>query len=278
MVALKIHNYVPHRVLRHLIKAFVVIEADLGPVLQKIEGYYMPSPYQNMFIHIDARLKVKKADEQAFTTRSNCIIVGTQFSPVTLLAEESHKAMIVVFQPGGLYRLLGIPLVELYDDGFDARDLIGREIDELIAKCHDGKEARAIFETVQGYFLSRLASVNEKLPIDSALEYLFHNYNEKIDEVSRLACMSHRQFERKCKERLGMSPKLYARIARFNRAYNLFVKNPSAQWTDIAYHAGYYDQMHFIKDFKMFAHATPTAVGQNVEKEKIKFQLEWGSV
>jgi AraC-like DNA-binding protein len=278
MIDIRFSNFIPHPALGHLIRAFVVVEADLGPVPEKMEGFYMPSPHQNMFIHIHSRLKVKKATEQEFSTRSNCIVVGAQFTPVKLMAEESHKAVIVVFQPGGLNRLLGIPLVELHDDGFDARDIIGNEIDELIDKCHEANGASEIFEMVQDYFLKKLSRVDEELPIDKALQHLFQNYNEKIDVIASLACMSQRQFERKCKERLGMSAKLYARIARFNKAYNLFVQNKSVQWTDIAYQAGYYDQMHFIRDFKVFALATPTLIGQDVEKEKIKFQLDWGRI
>ncbi len=50
---------------------------------------------------------------------------------MNLLVRRSHKAFVITFRPGGLYRLLGIPLHELYDDGFEGRELMGPEIESL---------------------------------------------------------------------------------------------------------------------------------------------------
>lgn len=66
-----------------------------------------------------------------------------------------------------------------------------------------------------------------------------------------------RQFERHCRERTGMSPKTFARIARFDRAYYTKLKYPNRDWLTIAIDCGYFDYQHMVKDFKVFTGQTP---------------------
>jgi transcriptional regulator GlxA family with amidase domain len=65
-------------------------------------------------------------------------------------------------------------------------------------------------------------------------------------------CLSLRQFQRRFKELSGFPPKLYARIIRFGAAMQRYGNN-FRSLTDIAYECGYYDQSHFIHDFKEFS-------------------------
>jgi AraC-like DNA-binding protein len=274
---IQIKNFNPHPALKDVIRSIVIVEVNLGTSPQAMEGLYMPSPFQNIFIWINTHFDVKKIDEPEFRKASSFTIVGPQLTPVKLKSIESHKVVIVVFQPGGLNRFLGIPLFEIYDDGFAGTDLIGKEIDELVEQCHYCKTHEELYQLVQLYFLRKLNCFKDELPLDKALQYLLNNYETPIEQIAGLACMSIRQFERKCIERLGMSPKTYARISRFSKAYNLFLNNTVPTWTEIAHQAGYYDQMHFIKDFKEFAKNTPSFISKEVQQEKIRFHLDWES-
>lgn len=274
---IQIKNFIPHPALRDVIRSFVIVEVDLGINPQTIEGLCMPTPFQNIFIYINTRFNVKKIDETKFRIASNFTIVGPQLTPVKLKVEASHKTVIVVFQPGGLNRFLDIPLTEIYDDGFDGTDLMGKEIDELVEQCHYCRTHEELYHLVQRYFLQKLNFFKEELPIDKALQHLLNYYDTPIKQIATMACLSIRQLERNCLDRLGMSPKTYARISRFNKAYNLFLNNNMPTWTDIALSAGYYDQMHFIKDFKEFAKRTPTIISNEVQQEKIRLHLDWES-
>lgn len=267
-----------HPALRSIIKHIVIIDADFGKHPVNLVGNFMPSPDQAMFINIFTRFKAKKSGETNYGTRTSCTIIGPQITPFKLLAQESHKAVSVIFQPGGLNRLLGIPMAELFDNGFCGREIIGREIDELVGKCHDITSLDDLERIVQHYFLQKLSSLKEELPIDTALQYLLTNYNANIDQIAGMACMSIRTFERKCKERLGMPAKMFARIARFHNAYKIFESQRHATWTDLAYEAGYYDQMHFIKDFKEFAKLTPTLVQKELSGDHMQFQFDWDAI
>ncbi len=264
-----------HPALRSLIRHIVLIEADYGNERVHIEGNYMPSPEQAMFINLHTRLKSKKSGDTNFNTVTSCTLIGAQITPFKLMVEESHKTVSVIFQPGGLNRFLNIPMTELFDNGYSGREVIGKEIEELLDQSHETISFNELNDIIQAYFFKKLSQVKDPLPIDVALQYLFTNYNTSIDKIAGMACMSLRNFERKCKERLGMSAKMYARIARFHKAYKTLEAKPAIAWTELADKAGYYDHMHFIKDFKEFSKRTPTLVQKEIKGDHIQFQLDW---
>ncbi|NCU05770.1 MAG: AraC family transcriptional regulator [Chitinophagaceae bacterium] len=264
-----------HPALRSLIRNIIIIEVDFGAVPLKLESNFMPSPHQAMFINLYTRFKSKKSGENNFNSVTSCTLVGAQITPFKLLAEESHKAVSIIFQPGALNRLLKIPMTEMFDNGYSAREVIGREIEELLDKSHDTISSGELDNIVQSYFLRKLSRVNEQLPIDHALQHLLIHHNASLDKIAAMACMSVRNFERKCKERLGMPAKMYARIARFHKAYTIIESKPVISWSRLAYETGYYDQTHFINDFKEFARLTPAIVHKELSDGHFRFQLDW---
>ena len=267
-----------HPALGSLIRHMFIIDADFGNVPVSTVGNFMPSPDQAMFINLFTKFKAKKMGETDFDTRTSCTIIGPQITPFKLLVEESHKAITIIFQPGGLNRLLGIPMTEIFDDGFCGREIIGKEINELIDQCYYTPSLDELSHLVQRYFLSKLSSVKEPLPIDAALQYLLVHYNADIGTIASMACMSIRTFERKCKERLGMPAKMFARIARFHKAYTILQNQPNTSLANLAYGAGYYDQMHFINDFKEFAKLTPTVLQKELSEGQRQFQPDWSKI
>src|SRR6187551_3016423 len=150
-----------HPALRSLIQHIIIIEADFGNIPVSIEGNYMPSPDQAMFINLYTRYKSKKSGEKNFNTVTSCTLIGAQITPFKLLVEESNIAVSIIFQPGGLNRFLNIPMTEIFDNGYSAREVIGREIEELLAKSHDAISFNELDSIVQSYFLSKLSQVKE---------------------------------------------------------------------------------------------------------------------
>ncbi len=267
-----------HPALRSLIRHIVIIDADFENTAVNMVGNFMPSPDQAIFINLFTKFKAKKSDEINFDTRTSCTVIGPQITPFKLLVQESHIAVTVIFQPGGLNRLLGIPMTDMFDNGFCGTEVIGKEINELIDQCHYTHSLDELESLVKYYFLSKLSSLKEQLPIDLALQYLLVNYNADIGQIASMACMSIRSFERKCKERLGMPAKMYARIARFHKAYTMLESRQNISWANLAYGAGYYDQMHFIKDFKEFAKRTPALIQKELSEGQMQFQLDWDRI
>jgi len=86
-----------------------------------------------------------------------------------------------------------------------------------------------------------------------------------ITAVADRAGLSMRQFERRFIERVGLRPKLFARIARFEAALDGKARFAAKSWTDVAHQFGYYDQMHMVHDFAEFTGESPTGTLAHLE-------------
>jgi transcriptional regulator GlxA family with amidase domain len=79
-----------------------------------------------------------------------------------------------------------------------------------------------------------------------------------IDKLANLACLSSRQFYRKFNERVGIGPKVFDKVVRFEKAFFMKNANPNLDWLTIALACGYYDYQHLSKDYKYFTNMSPT--------------------
>src|SRR5262249_31023470 len=103
--------------------------------------------------------------------------------------------------------------------------------------------------------------------IQTAAKLLHHTKGEyRIGELADYCQVSVRQLERGFQHVIGTSPKVFARTLRFAEAQRRLMFDPDADLTQLAYQCGYFDQAHFIKDFKAFAGKTPTEHAQQMRK------------
>lgn len=189
-------------------------------------------------------------------------MVGPNTERLNLTFGYDHLVIKIGFQPGGLYRLLGIPMEEMLSyKEFDGEDIFGAEINDTIDALANAAGHAEIKGIVEGFLIRQASKLKKLAPIDFLLrEVLKYSGLAKIDHLAKQACMSNRQFERVFKERIGLSPKFYSRLVRFTKAWLMKEKNPTITWTEIAYCCGYFDQMHLIRDFQTFTGTNPQTI------------------
>jgi AraC-like DNA-binding protein len=249
------------------------VESMLPPDIPSVITPYPPTPLQSLMFYGDDRIQMQKAGTNQFDLQPSVVIIGPQYSRVNIMVIRKIKAIRVDFKPAGLYRLLGIPMHELFDIGVPAHELLGNEIYQLNEQLLNAPDMEKAKDFVEQYLLKKRNTLKSLLPIDVAMAALMQaNGNVTIEKIASLACLSVRQFERKCKERIGMSPKAYARIVRFSKAYRLREARPDLNWTTIASEAGYFDQMHMIRDFKEFTGITPTSMESVLNNTPFRMQ------
>jgi AraC-like DNA-binding protein len=164
---------------------------------------------------------------------------------------------------------------ELFDGGFDALYLFSAGMKRINEQLQNTSELEKGKNIVENFLLQFVNGLKQMLPFDSAMQILLNqNGDMPIEKIASLSCLSLKQFERKCKERIGMNPKLYARILKFSKAYRLHEALPQLSWTKIAYEAGYYDQMHMIRDFKVFAGVSPSVIEQQLLSTPLRMQKD----
>jgi AraC-like DNA-binding protein len=238
---------------------------------------FPPTPQNSIHFYPRDAMQSQIAANKVFTAQPESIIIGPQVTKVNIQMGLHHLIVSVAFNPGGLFRLLKIPLYELYDQSFDATLILGsalREVNERLRETDDHLEMKNIVEA----FLLRKIVASPLSSVELAMKRLINsNGSLSMEAAASFSCLSLRQFERKSKEMLGYSPKFFSRLIRFSTAYRLKENRQDLSWTTIANTAGYFDQMHLIRDFKEFTGVAPGLIAKEINdapfrlQEKMKF-------
>lgn len=149
---------------------------------------------------------------------------------------------------------------EFVDEAFEARSVIGpncRDFEQKLASALSFQERACVANA----FL--LECMTERSRGDAVAAVADRFLSERgalgVGDAAAQAGLSVRQFERRFSEQVGVPPKLYTRIVRFNAALEAKLSAPLRLWTDIAHASGYYNQMHMIRDFEDLTGENPTA-------------------
>lgn len=255
--------YPPHPALAAIIQGHQILHAQVPNGVTVKEDPYPPHSAQNLSFYPRDIIQVHQREELV-ATYSGCVAIGPQVSRVDLNLGKDFLVVATWFKPGGLHRLLGLPMSELFDIPLDVSLLWGpeiRQIDQQLRELSDYDQMQQVVET---FLLRRLWQHQvHRHPIDAAFHYLSqHPQGVALDELVRLTNLSPRQLERKFQERIGYGPKMFTRIVRFSKAFRLKEQLPQLGWLDIALECGYYDLQHLRRDFKDFADASPTMLHQ----------------
>jgi AraC-like DNA-binding protein len=240
------------------------MHVQLDPSAPRGVNPYPTNPEQCLFFYARDAIEVFNYSKGQEVTSPLSVIVGPQVARVNLRMGYNQLTIKVGFQPGGLFRLFRTPpMWQLLDETVDSYDLAGREINQINEQLREISDYAQMIALVETYLLSKVAALKtDAHAVDKVAQLMLqsHSRSFSLDWLADQACLSSRQFERKFLERIGMSPKLFMRVVRFAQAYRLKDRQPQLDWQDIVHRCGYYDQMHLIKDFKLFAAVTPTVL------------------
>jgi AraC-like DNA-binding protein len=193
--------------------------------------------------------------------RSRSIITG-QYTHLLKRASASEELMflIAVFKPGALYRLTGIPSNLLRNQDVDL-EAVFPEAGALNARLSGIENYFEMIPLIEVFLLGIWKRKKfDLLPSDKVFAAMYMPLQHFfLDGLASNACLSNRQFERKCQEYLGVCPKLFTRLVRFKNSYDMRLRHPNMDWLSIAISCGYYDYQHMVKDYKKFAMAPPNA-------------------
>lgn len=156
--------------------------------------------------------------------------------------------------PFTLARLLRLPMTEVCDKMIDVESLFGAAGKYLEEQIMTAPDTTTRVEVLSGFLEKRLFKNNwDESSIFSSIKYVVHSeLNTPVDRLAGKFNLSRRQFERRFKEFSGFSPGLYSRIIRFSNTIKEY-GNRNKTLTQIALECGYYDQSHFIHEFKAFS-------------------------
>lgn len=184
------------------------------------------------------------------------LLQGHTERPCQLPVEGFYHLLGVSFYAHAIPLLFGIPAGELTNKVLAPDLLLGPGARRLYEMMDAAVTMQQRISLLSGHFLSaRKALLQDQLMI-RAIQVLRKGRGEAgLDTLAREFCLSPKQFGRRFKAASGFNPKTYARIIRFESAISDCLHAPLL--TDAAYNHGYYDQAHFIREFKSLSLFTP---------------------
>jgi AraC-like DNA-binding protein len=187
-------------------------------------------------------------------------VVGPQTqAQAGLLVSGRIDNFTVHFQPSGFNRLFGIPMTELTDLAYDAYGVMGPEIPRLEHELGDALSFAERIQIIERRFLRLLRCHVTPDPVAMAANSLFASHGiQRVSAMATYSGLSPRQFERRFLAQVGVPPKLYARIVRFNAALDQKLRSPNREWSSIAHDHNFYDQMHLVHDCRAFTGDSPS--------------------
>ncbi len=175
------------------------------------------------------------------------------------IVQADFLMIMVVFQPGALYRLLGVPNSELTGMFCDAESILSSELQTVNDQVANARSYPEMIQRVEQYLRGKFKKIRlDAHPIDRIGKLLLYAPTRfQLDRLASQANLSPRQFERKFSERVGIGPKLFSRISRFFQTLRYKELHSDRDWLTVAIEFGYNDYNHLAKDFKQFANVTP---------------------
>lgn len=265
--------YSPCLALRSFVREYTVMHVEIEREKGIISKPFPASPDQCLYFYARDPVISRKGGETSLLTNAPSIIVGPQVTRVNLELHPNHLTVAVVFRPGGLHALLGqLPMTELFDCSIDSSLIWPTEIRELNEQLAATSNYDLMVALVEGFLVRQYARQTlSQLPFDKIIHTMVQSPQVySIDKLADMACLSGRQFRRKFYEKMGLSPKTFARIVRFSKAFRLKEKNPKLDWLDVVTITGYHDFRHLVRDFKDFADATPALLSEEESRHQLK--------
>ncbi|AEE50382.1 helix-turn-helix domain-containing protein [Haliscomenobacter hydrossis] len=175
----------------------------------------------------------------------------------------------IKFLPGGLYPFVHLDFMDLINVSLEMDQIFGAEANLLAEELYQLPDFEGRIERVERFLSKQL--IERRLQkfrfIQAGTQLLERQHPDAgIASLAEELNTNYKTLSRAFYEVIGISPKHFAQIQRFEHALELLFLKPEWSCTEIGYHLGYYDQAHFIREFKRFAHQTPSAYRESTGK------------
>jgi AraC-like DNA-binding protein len=257
-------DFLPAPALREFIRCYRIVHMTFDSSVQLPFKPYTPRPENCLSFYPLDRERVDFTDTQKSVTKVSVALIGQALAVTNRYIGNNFMVIQLLFQPGGLYRLTGMPAFEVTNSYLEADLVFSKDIHFVNEAFFHAKNYAEIVQIADS-FVGDLArkKVRDSHPTDLVCQQMMQNTVPiSLDKLAREAFLSVKQFERKFRERTGVNPKIFERLIRFDHAFREKNLNPDRDWLSIAFDCQYYDYQHLVRDYKTFTGQTPTAFHQ----------------
>ena len=254
-----IKRALPRPELRSVVRSFEERRADLGSAV--LSWPVAARPHQILDIHLAEPYRVR-VDDGAARTSPEMVVVGPQtYRRAHVHLSGRIHVFNILFQPTGLHRLTEIDMTSLVNQDPAASDILGKSAAVLCDAVRAAPDFHLRVAAVERWVGMMLDKRRPDDAIGQASRRMIALRGQaRIEKLVAESDLSTSQFQRRFAMQIGMTPKLFARTIRFDRALVARRDSPTRSWTDIVHELGYFDQAHFIRECHAFAGMPPTSL------------------
>lgn len=250
-------TYKPHPDLESLVKFYWTLEVPFDPNNQKQK--IIPDGCIEMTFNLGDKIK-RYTSETEFILHPDAMIMGQRTKSYYIEPVGHVDTIAICFYPHGFANFVNTALQHLVDQETPIEEVFdetqAKELKQRIFQASTTKERIEIIET---FLLNKL---NEATTIENIVKTTVDTLiatkgGMPINGIMKDDLSKRRQLERYFKKQIGISPKQLGKVIRLQATLHMLLSEQSETLTEIAYENEYFDQNHFIKDFKEFVGITP---------------------
>jgi AraC-like DNA-binding protein len=256
-----IHLYTPQPPLSRFVQCFWYWEITEPPA----HAYerLLPNGEPTIIFNLreDAIRIYHSEDISRFNTYGHAVLSGAHSNYFVIDTTEQERVIGIQFNPGGAFPFFRPPANEMENASIALDDLWPNHAGELRERMLEAPSVEAMFQILEQNLLARLLRPRDWHP---AIGYALHHFQRAphiatIASITEQIGLSPRRFIQLFRQHVGLTPKTFCRVRRFQRAISTVHGMGEVEWARVALDCGYYDQAHFIHDFQSFSGLTPSA-------------------
>ena len=194
-----------------------------------------------------------------FDTYSSAIFSGARSDCFVIDTDQQERVLGVQFRPGGAFPFFRMPASEIASNSFSLDDLWPREAEQIRDRLMCASSLCELFSTLEHALLAQLFRPPALHPAVSfaVLQLGTRAPAFRVRDVVDRVGLSSRRFIQLFEDQIGLTPKVFQRVRRFQSVLRTLHADSADDMAGLALRCGYYDQAHFINDFKIFSGMTP---------------------
>ncbi len=250
------HIFAPCHDLADLVKCYWTLESskEKTPVRNTI----VPDGCMKMIFHYGDQYKHYPQSGVGIIL-PRCFVIGQLTQPYEVEPTGETGIFFVCFHPYGFLPFASIPIKEMENTAVALTALFGNEIKEIERKILSADSTAERIAVIEKFLLEKLTHVDtiDHIVTSTVESIITANGHLSVDQLSKQSNTNRRQLVRKFSSTIGLSPKQLSKTVRLQAMLKILLNEEVESLIGLAYEGEYYDQAHFIKDFKEFTGLTP---------------------
>jgi len=248
------HSYPPSKTVNPFVQCY--LEADSRDSVEKGVHILFPNGLSGIFFNFGSLGKLSIKEEYETPEVS---IFGQIDRCFDAIHWPGSYSLGVLLKPTVLSKFLSEDMSKYTNKARDGR-LLRPDLHLLHQHLQETSTIKKKIARLNRYFGNAFSSFSQSPTIaDKAVDLINHHPSLSINRIAHHLKVSERHLQIQFKKSVGLSPKTYSLIIRFIRMEQQLFEKSAVRWEDMNFAHEYYDQNHFIKDFKRFTGQTPSS-------------------